>query len=75
MDDSIISSMKYLFSFLRAVELRELFYKNRDDGFYMLVHSLKDKRFYFRIPQDGFCVYDRYILEMEEKVRKKVRML
>lgn len=75
MDDSIINGMKYLFSFLKAVELKEIFYNDREEGYYMLLRHLKNKKFYFKIPQDRFGIYERYVLEMEEKVRKKVRMI
>lgn len=54
-------SMGYLFSFLRALELRELFINKNNDSFYIFEHYLKSKKFVFRKPKDGFMLYSRYI--------------
>lgn len=71
--DSIVNSMKYLFSFLKAVELREKYIMNKEAGFFLFEHYLKSKKFNFKLPQDGFCVYDRYVNEMVEKTRKRIK--
>ena len=61
----------YLVSFLKAVELRELFINNNQDSFYILEHYLKNKKFVFRKPKDGFMLYNRYIDDVKSRVRRK----
>lgn len=61
----------YLVSFLKAVELRELFINNSKDSFYILEHYLKNKKFVFRRPKDGFMLYNRYIDDVKSRVRRK----
>lgn len=68
--DEILDNMNYLFSFLKAIELREKRIITNSSQFNILDHYLKLKYFYFRIPSDGFSVYDRYMEEMYQKVRK-----
>lgn len=69
--DSMIENMTYLFSFLKAIELRELTMNSKSDMLYVFEHYLKNKKFYFHIPKDGYNVYSRYIEEVKQKVRKK----
>lgn len=64
-------NMGYLFSFLKAVELRELFINSNRDAFYILEYYLKNKKFVFRKPKDGFMLYNRYIDDVKSRVRKK----
>ena len=63
--------MRYLFSFLKAIELREAKINNPQAE--LLEPYIKSKKFNFEIPQDSFRVYDRYIEEMNQKVKKKTK--
>ena len=67
----IIDDMNYLFSFLKAVELREKRMNSNDSQSELLEHHIKKKSFCFWIPQDGYRPYERYIEEMNQKVKKK----
>lgn len=64
-------NMAYLFSFLKAIELRELTMNSNNDMLYIFEHYLKNKKFYFHRPMDGYNIYSRYIEEVKQKVRKK----
>jgi len=68
--DEILDNMNYLFSFLKAIELREKRIITNSSQFNILDHYLKLQYCYFGIPSDGFSVYDRYMEEMSQKVRK-----
>lgn len=61
----------YLLSFLKAVELRELFVNKNRDSFDIFEHYLKNKKFVFRRPKDGFDLYKRYIGDVKSRVRCK----
>ena len=65
------TQMGYLFSFLKALELRELFINSNTDSFYILERYLKSKKFVFRKPKDGYMLYERYIDDVKTKTRKK----
>lgn len=71
-NDNVIIDIRYLLSFLKAVELREVKINNPQAE--LLEPYIKSKKFNFEIPQDGFKVYDRYIEEMNQKVKKKINI-
>lgn len=70
-NDNIVRDMRYLFSFLKAIELREAKINNPQAE--LLEPYIKSKKFNFEIPQDSFRIYDRYIEEMNQKVKKKTK--
>jgi len=70
-NDNIVSDMSYLFSFLKAIELREEKIKSYSKQPELLEYYIKRKTFDFQIPQDGFDIYKRYVEEMNQKVRRK----
>ena len=67
----MLGNIGYLVSFLKALELRELFINNSKDSFYILEHYLKNKKFAFRKPKDGFMLYSGYIDSVKSRVRRK----
>lgn len=72
-NDDIVSDMCYLFSFLKSIELREKKISSYNKQSELLEQYLKRKTFDFRMPQDGFKVYGRYLEEMNQKVMRKTR--
>lgn len=70
-NDDLFEDMKYIFSILKAIELREKRINSATNQQEVLESYLKRKRFQFQIPQDGFKVYERFIEEMNQKVRTK----
>lgn len=67
----MLGNIGYLVSFLKAIELRELFLNSNKDSFYIFECYLKSKKFMFRKPKDGFDLYIRYVEEVKSRVKKK----
>lgn len=65
-----IEDMNYIFSFLKAIELKE---KNNNQTEF-LEHYIDRKKFNFNIPKDNFKVYERYIEEISQKTRKRIKI-
>ena len=68
----ILDDMNYVFSFLKAIELREKRMNSNNSQSELLEHHIKRKSFHFMIPQNGYKPYERYVEEMNQKVKKKV---
>lgn len=68
--DEQVNNMCYLFSFLKAIELRE---KNKKvgDSIDLLEPYITTQKFIFSIPQDNFKPYQRYISEQKQKTYSK----
>lgn len=69
--NEMVENMNYLFSFLKAIELREKKLNSNDNQSEIINSYIKRKSFYFPIPKDNFKPYERYVKEMHQKVRKK----
>lgn len=68
--DERVEDMNYLFSYLKAIEVREIMnLKNKKEE--VLETYLKRRNFHFSKPKDEFRLYERYVGEMKQKVRKK----
>lgn len=61
--------LEYFFSYLKAIELREEILVNKEVGIERLDGFLRDSRFNFTPPKNGFKVYEKYIRELEQKSR------
>ena len=68
--DEKIEDMNYLFSYLKAIELREKMNLNKHDN-EILEPYMRRRAFHFQRPKDDFRLYERYVEEMKQKVRKR----
>lgn len=65
----ITETLGYLFSFLKAVEVRDYKLRNNTEGNYMFNDILFSKKFKFKPPVDGFDPYIRFVEEAKQKVK------
>lgn len=70
-NEEILNDMCYLFSTLKAIELREQKINTPNNNNEILEPYITSKKFNFSIPKDGFKVYERYIEDMSQKVKRK----
>ena len=68
--DGITKGMKYLYSFLKAIEIREKSKISKDDVLNLFDGYIYDKRFNFNPQYDSFKVYKNYVEEMNKRIRK-----
>ena len=68
--DGITKGMKYLYSFLKAIEIREKSKIIKDDVLNLFDGYIYDKRFNFNPQYDSFKVYKNYVEEMNKRIRK-----
>lgn len=70
--DEKAEDMNYLFSFLKAIEIREkMLLKPQKEE--LLESYIKRRTFYFPKPTDDFRLYERYVCEMKQRVRKRIK--
>lgn len=65
----ITSSLSYLLSFLKAIEIRDVIITGNPDGRRKFNDLLFTKKFSFTPPSDGFEPYARFVNEVKQKVR------
>ena len=63
-----IETLDYLFSYLKAIELRERTFITKRTSDSILEPYINSKRFKFYLPKD-IGIYERYIEEMKQKTR------
>lgn len=63
-----LEDMNYLFSYLKAIELREKTFITKRTGDSILEPYINSNRFKFYPPED-FSIYERYIEEMKSKTK------
>ena len=68
----ILNDMMYLFSFLKAIELREKIITSRSKQDETISLYMGRSIFQFDIPQDGINIYRRYVEETNQKVKIKI---
>lgn len=61
--------LEYLFSYLKAIELRWEMLINKENGMQLLDSFLRSSTFTFVPPQNGVKVYEKYIRELDKKAR------
>lgn len=67
--DGILNAMNYLFSFLKAIELRKKVIESKSDALDVVAEYLIPK-FRFNPQTENFDMYANYIEEMHKRVRK-----
>lgn len=70
-DSGIKDVMRYVFSYLKAIELREKQLLSNEDALEMLDKYLKKRKFVFDINSDYINIYNKHVEEMYSRVRKK----
>jgi len=71
--NEVIEDLNYILSILKAIELKEIKSKPNNNQTNILESLIKRKAFNFTIPKDNYKVYQRYIEEMEQKTKKKIK--
>lgn len=66
----IVDEMAYLYSYLRAIELREQIHDKKQDCIQLLEPHLTSKRFVFKPTEESFATYRRFTQEMKSKTKK-----
>lgn len=66
----IVDEMSYLYSYLKAIELREGIHKLKQDCTYTLDPYIKTKKFDFTPRKESFAIYRRFTEEMQSKTKK-----
>lgn len=66
----MVDEMAYLYSYLRAIELREQIQDGKQDTVQLLEQHLLSKKFTFKPTEETFATYKRFTKEMKEKTRK-----
>lgn len=67
----ITEDMSYLYSYLKAIELREKSQEKKEDCAYILDPYIKTKKFKFQPTEESFKTYKRFTTEMQEKTKIK----
>ena len=67
----IVDEMAYLYSYLRAIELREQIQDKKQDCIELLEPHLTSKKFTFTPTEETFATYKRFTKEMKEKTKKR----
>lgn len=67
----ITEDMSYLYSYLKAIELREKQQDKKEDCAYILDPYIKTKKFKFQPTEELFKTYKRFTTEMKEKTKSK----
>lgn len=65
----IDEDMDYVFSYLKAIELREKTQDFKGDSALLLDRYNNTRKFRFDIPQNGYAVYERFVQEVKEKTK------
>ena len=68
-EQELNETLSYLFSFLKAIEIRNLEQKNDIEAKRKFNQILYSKRFSFKKPQNGFKIYKDFVDEIKEKAR------
>ena len=68
-ESEINETLGYLFSFLKAIEIRDYKLRKNEDGTFMFNNILFSKKFKFKPPVDGFDPYIRYVEDIKQKVK------
>lgn len=68
-DNIINNRLRYFFSHLKAIELREEILINKEVGMERLDGFLRDSKFKFTPPKNGVKVYEKHIRGLEQKSR------
>lgn len=63
----IVDDMTYLYSYFKAIELREELLTHKQDSAYLLEPYIKTKKFNFTPNTESFSTYKRFTEEMKEK--------
>ena len=66
----MVDEMAYLYSYLRAIELREQIHDKKQDCIQLLEPHLTSKRFVFKPTEESFATYRRFTQEMKSKTKK-----
>lgn len=61
--------MDYVFSYLKAIELREKHQNSKKDSADLLEPYTNTRRFHFDIPQNGYEVYENFVEEVKQKTK------
>lgn len=69
LEQELNETLSYLFSFLKAIEIRSLELKNDMEAKRKFNQILYSRRFSFKKPQNGFQVYKDFVEEIKEKAR------
>lgn len=67
----IVDDMSYVYSYLKAIELREQALSSKQDCAYLLDPYLKSKKFVFNPTSESFNTYRRFTEEMQAKTKVK----
>lgn len=67
----ITEDMSYLYSYLKAIELREQATTKKEDFAYILDPYIRTKKFKFQPTEESFNAYKRFTTEMKEKTKTK----
>lgn len=67
----IVDEMSYLYSYLKAIELREQLSSSKQDCVYILDPYIKSKKFNFAPDKESFATYKRFVEEMQDKTKSK----
>lgn len=68
-EDEITEILCYLFSFLKAIEIRRLEHNHNFEARYKFNQLLYGQRFRFKTPKDGFQIYKDFVDEIKTKTR------
>lgn len=68
--DSIDEDINYVFSYLKAIELREKTTERKIDSAEILEPYINQQNFHFNIPEDKNKPYERFIEEVKAKTKK-----
>ena len=66
----LVDDMAYLYSYLKAIELREQLQTSKQDCAYVLEPHLKTKKFTFTPKKENFDIYRRFHEEMVSKTKQ-----
>lgn len=66
----IVDEMTYMYSYLKAIELREK-HKPSEDIAYAVTPLVKSKKLHFAPTENAFEIYRNFTTEMQEKTRSK----